>query len=297
MLFVIPSAGRARRMVTLRSLKIAGVLDRTILVVPKAQVQSYENNVQGVFDKVTIIGLGEEHAGIAKTREWILTQMPMRGHRYVAMFDDDMDFCWRPDCENSPALETIKDQHRMVELLDTMTSWLALGFVHVGLTARQGNNNQFKNDAGVTGWWRYRDATRMMNAYAYDVKALAALIERGIVTLGRVPVMEDFDLTLQLLRAGYANRVSYEYCWNQRLSGAEGGCSTYRTGEMQAAAATTLAELHPGFVKVVEKNSASQKGAMAQRIDVNVQWRKAYDSAPIKHKNGPPGVPVQEVES
>lgn len=286
MLIVIPSAGRARRQVTLRSLKTAGVLKETVLVVPAKDELGYMN-LTG-YDGVRIIYLPEQWAGIAKTREWILTKMPRDGHRFIAMLDDDMDFCWRPVVDE-PKLETIKDKDRMVAMLNTLVFWLSSGFVHVGISARQGNNNKFYDDDHLYGLHAYRDATRMMNAYAYDTVALDALIERSAVQLGRVPVMEDFDLTLQLLRAGYPNRVSFEYCWNQRLSGAEGGCSTYRTAEMQAAAAGALAGLHPEFVKVVPKTSASQKGAMATRIDVNVQWRKAYDSAPIKNVNGVPG--------
>jgi hypothetical protein len=120
----------------------------------------------------------------------------------------------------------------------------------------------------------------MMNAYAYHTGRLRSLVDEGVIELGRVPVMEDFDLTLQLLRAGFPNRVSYEFCWNQRGSGSEGGCSTYRTGEMQAAAARRLAELHPDFVKVVTKSSKSnwKQGDMQERVDVIVQWRKAFEA-------------------
>jgi hypothetical protein len=94
--------------------------------------------------------------------------------------------------------------------------------------------------------------------------------------------MEDFDLTLQLLRLGKPNRVFFEYCWNQRDSGATGGCSKYRTPEMQSDAAHRLAEMHQGFVKLVTKKSkdtsTSWKG-MKERVDVIVSWRKALESA------------------
>lgn len=272
----IPSAGRARKQVTLRSLKLAGVLGSATLVVPERDRLSYQN-LTG-FDGVSIVYLPPEFDGIAKTREWILTKGGTPDDPRVCMLDDDMDFCWRPDV-TKPALETIKDGARMRDLLDTLERWLNEGFVHVGLSARQGNNHPFNNGSGVSGLWPYRDVTRMMNAYAYDVNRLRMIIERGEVILGRVPVMEDFDLTLQLLRMGDPNRVSYEYCWNQRGSGADGGCSTYRTSAVQAAAAHELHRLHPDFVKVVTKSSPSQQGAMAERVDVTVQWGKAYDNS------------------
>jgi hypothetical protein len=111
-----------------------------------------------------------------------------------------------------PALETIKDLQRFEAMFDTLDQWLEEGFIHIGLAARQGSNNVMEP---------FREATRMMNAYAYDTLALAEL---G-VKMGRIPVMEDFDLTLQLLRKGYPNRVSYQYVWNQRGSGKKESCS------------------------------------------------------------------------
>jgi hypothetical protein len=113
----------------------------------------------------------------------------------------------------------------------------------------------------------------MMNAYAYDTQALKELD----IKLGRLPVMEDFDLTLQLLRKGYPNRVSYQYVWNQRGSGAEGGCSSYRTAELQEKAALQLREYHPGFVTLVTKSAGTVWEDMGERADVNIQWQKAYE--------------------
>jgi hypothetical protein len=202
--------------------------------------------------------------GIAPTREWILTELAARHReRYVLMIDDDMDFCYRPDM-SSPSLETIKDLDRFEAMFRLLEQWLKEGFVHVGLAARQGSNNTFE---------AYKDATRMMNCYAYDTQKLQHLD----VKLGRIPVMEDFDLTLQLLRKGYPNRVSYQYVWNQRGSGAEGGCSSYRTPKLQAEAAQKLRDLHPGFVSVVTKSTGTVWEGMDVREDVTIQWQKAYE--------------------
>jgi len=114
----------------------------------------------------------------------------------------------------------------------------------------------------------------MFNAYMYDVAQLRSL---GVI-MGRLRVMEDFDLTIQLLRMGKPNAVIYQYCWNQSGSNADGGCSQYRTLEMQAQAAHQLAKLHSGFVKVTEKQSKNWKG-MVTRTDVIVYWKKAYESS------------------
>lgn len=283
-LIVVPSAGRSTKQVTLRSLRTAGVLGRTVVVAPLKNRLGYMNLTPAPSE---VVYQPEGVEGIAATREWILTGLaPQRGARYVLMLDDDMDFCYKPD-PRAAKLETIKDKDRMLRMLGTLDGWLREGFVHVGIAARQGSNN-------AQNLVPYRDCTRMMNAYAYDVERLQQLINVRVVQLGRVPVMEDFDLTLQLLRAGYPNRVSFEYVWNQRGSGAEGGCSTYRTPELQALAATRLAELHPGFVKTKEKEAKTVWKGMGKRLDVVVQWAKAYASAPVQH--APPD-PVEAAEA
>lgn len=138
-------------------------------------------------------------------------------------------------------------------------------YAHVGLSARQGNNHESQPVA---------ECRRMFNAYIYDLERVRA----AGVTPGRLPVMEDFDLTLQLLRKGLPNAVIYRWCWNQPGSNAPGGCSQYRTAEMQASAAARLAELHPGLVRVVDKETANWQG-MHKRKDVTIYWKKAYEQA------------------
>jgi hypothetical protein len=239
-----------------------------VLCVPETERRQYINNV--LFDvighpiRLTVANVPASHSGISHTRKWILTELAAQHkERYVMMLDDDMDFSYRPDM-SSPALDTIKDPKLFESMFVLLEQWLAEGFIHVGLSARQGNNYC------STG---YRDATRMMNAYAYDVDALREL---G-VDIGRNLVMHDFDLTLQLLRKGYPNRVSYQYMWNQRGSGAQGGCSSYRTAEVQRASAEQLKRDHPDFVTLVTKTAKSVWSDMEERSDVKVQWKKAKE--------------------
>jgi hypothetical protein len=212
----------------------------------------------------SVIATPKSVSGISETRTWILKELPKKlDFRYVLMLDDDMDFCFRPSM-GSPKLDMVfRYPKEFTKMMNMFKFWLNKGHIHVGLSARQGNNRVMVEVSRVT---------RMMNAYAYDVVALARLN----VKFNRVPVMEDFDLTLQLLRMGHPNVVIYKYCWNQRGSNSEGGCSTYRTAMMQKRAALKLKKLHPDFVKVVEKEGWNN---MPVRYDVNIQWKKAYASA------------------
>jgi hypothetical protein len=273
MLITIPTRGRAnwKNQVTVRNFIAMKSKREFVLCIPdtpKLEGMSYRNNsIQELKNRETNFSVAyvpSTHDGISYTRKWILTNLAeQRGERYVLMLDDDMDFCYRPDMSKDD-LETIKDPERFEAMFQMLEGWLAEGFVHIGLAARQGSNHVSEP---------YREATRMMNAYAYDTHALRML---G-VELGRIPVMEDFDLTLQLLRKGYPNRVSYQYVWNQRGSGAEGGCSSYRTSEMQMNAAKELQRLHPAYVSVVMKSTGTVWKDMEERGDVIVQWQKAYE--------------------
>jgi hypothetical protein len=90
--------------------------------------------------------------------------------------------------------------------------------------------------------------------------------------------MEDFDVTLQLLRKGHRNAVLNQWAQDQGTSNAPGGCSTYRTPEVQAAGAYGLQKLHPDFVTVVDKETKQAWGG-GVRKDVRIAWKKALESS------------------
>jgi hypothetical protein len=269
MLIVIPSKGRhGKKLVTWNSIKEAELEDRTVIVVPHNEVDWYESSLLNA----EVVGTPPEIKGISATRKWILLDFAKsRKLQHVLMLDDDMDFCKRTDVKKSAKLVMLHDKAGLRKMFDTLEGWLTPhgDFVHVGLSARQGNHG--KN----VPWY---DGTRMMNAYAYDCSTIRHLVEQDQIELGRLPVMEDFDLTLQLLRLGYANRVSYEYCWNQRGTNQSGGCANYRTVKIQEEAAHKLKKFHPDFVKVVKKTNKDTSPAwagMKERTDVTVDWQGA----------------------
>ena len=252
----IPSLGRADKVVTLNSIPEKW-LDRTKVVVTQKEYNSYAKHIP--LENLLVIPTRIK--GISKTREHI---MNVCNERTLLMLDDDMVFCKRLSMAH-PKLKSI-DNDRDMNNLFAIVEKLLKNYPAVGISARQGNNRVNEE---------VRECTRMMNAYAFDIPKMREL---GI-NFGRTPVMEDFDVTLQLLRKGFKNAVIYKYCWNQRGSGAEGGCATYRTAELQKKGALKLKKLHPDFVKIVEKESKSGWDGMKIRTDVIVYWRKAYESS------------------
>ena len=153
-----------------------------------------------------------------------------------------------------------EEYHALFGLLD---EWMDQGYGHCGISAREGNNRVKDLSA---------ENTRYIRALAYDLDICRDKVEHG-----RVTVMEDFDVALQLLRAGVPNKVSFFYAQGQKQSNAAGGCSTYRSPEVQAESALKMKELHEDFVRVVEKETKTAWG-WGKRQDVVISWKKAYAS-------------------
>lgn len=249
---VIPSSGRSFDQVTLAQLT---GLEAVLLAVPQKEVKDYSN----LFD--CLWPIPDKVKGISGTRKYLIESSPTK---FLLMLDDDMTFAARDDM-SSPKLRSLQPGDPGITEMIAYWYEMCHKYAHVGLSARQGNNRVFDP---VT------ECSRMFNAYMYDVPRIKA----AKPIMGRLPVMEDFDLTLQLLRKGIPNAMIYKWCWNQSGSNKKGGCSQYRTNEMQTQAALKLKEYHPDFVRVVEKESKNWEG-MEKRTDVIVSWKKAYLSS------------------
>ncbi len=258
-LIAIPSYQRVGRVRTHKTISTELLRNNQVhLVVDSSEYKDYckaYKDVGGLMVTATRV------KGIARTRQWILTTLARKYNvRYVIMLDDDMWFFKRPNMQQPKLVKCSAD----LPIL-WMSKMLNRDYAHVGISARQGNNHVDQP---------FVKSTRSMNVYGYDTNVL----NNERIKFGRVPVMEDFDLTLQLLRLGYPNAVAYKYAWNQAdQSNAQGGCSGYRTHELQKSAAHRLAELHPDYVRVVRKKS--KWPGMEDRYDVRIQWRKAIKDA------------------
>ncbi len=252
---IIPTVGRINKQETLSILSPA-LLERTILSVDQSEYHDH-NFKYGRTCKVKAIPYHMK--GIAKIRQHHVETCKTP---YLFLLDDDMVFFKRiPD---SIKLEKCNDP-QLEFMFSILTDWMFYDDLPlVGVSARQGNNHVKEI---------YKDATRQMNFHGIDIDRFKQL---GLRFDG-LEVMEDFNLVLNLLIQGIPNRVFYKYCWNQLGSGAVGGCSSYRTGELQKQCAETLQKRFPEFVKTVEKKSKSGWEGLETRTDVRVQWKKAYD--------------------
>jgi len=259
---IIPTKGRLHNQKTLSQLA-PKLLERTIIVV---EPDEWFDHYMEYGNKCKVYSLPNTIKGIANKRQHCIDVCKTE---YLFMLDDDLAFFKRQ--EGSVKLDKCSDdnQYNMFSLL---LSWMDTdGYPLVGVSARQGNNHTSEF---------YKEATRQMNFHGIHIPPFRKLN----LKFNSITLMEDFHLVLSLLTQGIPNRVLYGYCWNQLGSGAEGGCSTYRTPELQKECAEQLEFDYPDFVTVVEKTNKTGWKGMQTRTDVRVQWKKAYEWG-IKNEN------------
>lgn len=222
-------------------------------------VQERESNL---YDWPRLLILPDHIRMLSPTRQYILEHAK---RTKIIMMDDDLAFYRRKSSEDWH-LRYCKDKDVSV-LFDQLSSWLD-DYVHCGVSAREGNNRVEKSHV---------ENTRMMRLLGYNRE----LVLKAGARFDRLDTKQDFDMTLQLLRAGFENIVSYGFAQGQwRSSNAPGGCSEYRTQDMMSRCAEELAELHPGFVKVVTKRTKTAWRDFGNvRKDVICYWQKAYRSS------------------
>lgn len=226
---------------------------QTILVAPERDVNGLKFYVPAAHILVQPVDIKT----IAKKRAWIIQQA--RSPSFL-MADDDLVFSVRKDSKGPALRPAEKNDAALIEVFEDLEFRLQK-YAHAGISCRQGNNRT------EYGW---HDVRRMMYLFGFNTKLAQEHLE-----FDRVGCREDMDYCLQLLRKGYANTVAFHVAVDQKGFGMAGGCSDERTIEYSNNQAEVLAALHPGFVKVVDKDYS----ASVPRKEVVVQWKKAYESA------------------
>lgn len=263
----IPTYKRLNRQPTAEALASAGV--PVTLVVRPEEAPGASRVAQNLSAKhisgVQVMVLPETVENIGQTRQWI---MENTNEKIVIMMDDDLSFARRGLREDNPLyLSPCNDED-----VKNMVHWLFLaassgfaGHTLAGISAREGNNRKTED---------FEYCARMMRAWSIHKPTFEKIGAR----FDKLPCIEDFDVILHFLTHGYANIINNYYTTNQAGSNVEGGCSTYRTLEVQADAAFALASKYPSFVKTTTKVTKGAWGG-GERIDVTVQWKKAYKSS------------------
>lgn len=240
------------------------------VVVPPEQAVRYRNALLN-HDRQDVAVLECPEKGIAKTRHWIGKLCDKRKAKKFVMMDDDLNFAVRvsPDGNNlrPQKHEDTLEMLRWTE--DALTD-----YAHAAVSPR----DAAKTESVATG---DKPLTllnkRTLRYLAYRTKEFLAMEH------GRVEVMEDFDVNLQLIENGFWNIQSYWWTNDQRQTGSPGGCASYRSHQVQDESARKLADLHAPFVTLRFKENKGQvvKSAkeMQKRTEVTIYWEKCAKHA------------------
>jgi len=156
-----------------------------------------DRNIVGVFVHKT----PSEINGIGPTRQWIVDQVQ---DKKIVMLDDDLVFAIRREDEPTKFLPA--QPKELIQLINQIDECLD-SFAHVGVATREGGNRDTNS---------HTFNTRLLRILAYRTDVLR---NEGI-RFDRLELMEDFDVTLQLLRRGYSNCKINWIVHNQRSSNA-----------------------------------------------------------------------------
>jgi hypothetical protein len=194
------------------------------------------------------------------------------GYKYIWLMDDDLTFFRRKTKkikgETKFVLRKCKEKH-ITKMMYAMHKHLQEVPI-VGISTRLGNNRVTDD---------YDEINRVTRCYAINTKVFK---EVGAVFNPFEPfVAEDFHVALCFLNKGHKTRILHTYAQEDIGSNADGGCSEYRTAEVQKKTSFWMAENHPE-VTVRGKFSKGSWGLQKlkdgrnYRVDVIVGWRKAY---------------------
>lgn len=192
--------------------------------------------------------------GISATRQWILDNSD---DDKVVMLDDDLSSWAARDKIFVPIKYTKAKDEDLINVFDQLDRLLTT-HAHAAIGHRQFANA--KPDIEFGG--------RALRALGYRKDIMD--LEKIKFTL---PLMEDFEVTLKLFRAGYPNAVIYDVVQDQPGSDRAGGCKDWRTLERHNAAAEALAAMFPRFVKLKDVEGWD----IGTRKDVSIQWKKALN--------------------
>lgn len=246
----IPTMGRIYNQITWDNMP-KELKPITTLVCPSSEYEKHRALGRNVM-------VCDEH-GIGNVRQFLCEQ----NQRYILMLDDDQMFFQWKSSEDYHLVKCTDEQ--FIQLYHDIHKLLMEGHPFVGIGSRQGNNNHFPQ--------RIVENCRNCNSYGIDTEVLYDYD----IKFNALPLMEDFHVQLSLLTNGFKTLCITDRVWNQYGSGAKGGCSTYRTKELQEQAAKGLKEAFSDFVKLVIKKNKTGWEGLENRTDVIVSWKKAYE--------------------
>jgi len=197
---------------------------------------------------------------IGNTRDDILKYCYSKNYEKILMIDDDITFKKRI---NNYTLKRVNQTKEMfTKMIYTLFRNCSNNIPLIGIDEDSFNGfNQFQYDYNVG----------IIQVYCIH---LPTLKEANIgFSDYNLQVMEDYYFTLKLLTLGYKNMCFNIYTRHNKTQ-SPGGCSEYRTIEIDKKSAKILKKIFPNFITVKYKQSGNWD---IKRIVVNAKWKKAFN--------------------
>lgn len=238
----------------------------TQMVVSKAEQRAFQDAKMPTL----VCPLQGGPRGLGAVRQWCLEYAHRQGVRKLGLFDDDL-IQW--------------SRRGMTTTGDT---YAKTGPAEVGVAFQRmwGHLDHYAHGAIAISLFSV-DCPEV----EYNKRALDALFYRVDILMQNklkfdMRTMSDFDMTLKLFKAGYANVIDRYVYQKQMGSNKAGGCSAYRDLREMTEASLELARRYPDFVKLTKRPSEHWNYA-EDRTDVRIAWArmaKFYNAGPLTRR-------------
>ena len=200
----------------------------------------------------------------SKKMQWCIDEIKLDGGKGIIM-DDDLWF----DIRRNDAEKLRKPEHKdellgMFRMIEELLEDTALVGVHP---------RQFGHAKPLP----YVENGKMVCVHAINT----SLLPDNFPRVDGFPILSDVRLVAGLLARGIPNKLITQYVVDWAPCMADGGCSDYRTHEMQREGCEQLAEMFGPYLKVKIKETKND-GFGGERYDFTCRWRDLYKNAPLR---------------
>jgi len=256
---VIPSRGRPHEHSTISQIPKRW-LRHTIVAVPAREERAYQDSYRqyGVTILTVPEGKKEKIKYIGQKRQWLMENV---GFRYLYMIDDDIEFHYRPNMHKTNMRRV--DQEKFGIMVDLIFRWIRLeGIVQAGVCRRLYSNNV--PEPFLDNRFHYAN-------HAVDTKFCL----KNDIRWDKYPIVEEIDFFLQLAKIKAPQRTSFMFA-TQTEPWTDGGCSEYRTRDMETEIYNKIAAEYPGWVTFRKPRMKKGTATWDLKPLIVVHSKKAY---------------------
>ena len=249
----IMTRGRANKQITLKHIP-PSFYSKTYLVCPKSEVLEHEHMTFSVPTKID---------NYSKKMQFLIDHIRNEDNGIGVIMDDDIWFDKR--IVGQEKLRKPIDEHEVCDMFSEMEHLLQTTAL-VGVHPRQMGQN--------------KELPFVCNGKIICVQGINTnLFPRNMPRVDKYPILSDVWLNCELLSRGIGNKLITTWVQDHASCQAPGGCSIYRTPEMQKECCEELERKFAPYFKVVKK-TAKNNWLGGERYDFRCQWKRLFTDRP-----------------